>query len=403
MKKFLAMVCMITMIGTLAACGKSTESTNEPAADPAGSEPVEAAEPENGDNSDVIRFAVCGPMTGDTAEQGMNQVNGCQMAVDEINAAGGVNGKKLELVAFDDQASPNQAVIVAEKIAADPTIEFVIAHINSGCTIAAQDIYIDAGLAVLAPVNSLDELSDFGWDNYMRICLSDGSAAKVLVDTIMEKEEVQKPAIFYANTANDLSACNIYKSHLEEKYGFTDIPAETFNPETDKDFSSQIEKFKAAGVDAIFLACEYTPSALLATQSHEKGFNPVIGGLACNNPEILSLGGEDVEGVYTVTGFDVTDPDEGVQELIAKYKEAYNKEPNDCVTRGYDTVYCVAEAYENGATSENLAEWMLQNTDYHGVTCDIRFDGKCDNQSAATYILQIESGKYNFVAKGTLN
>ena len=93
-----------------------------------------------------------------------------------------------------------------------------------------------------------------------------------------------------------------------------------------------------------------------------------------------------MEGLLTVTGFDCTNPDEKIQEFIGKYRELYNTDPNDCSSRGYDTIYCVADAYKNGAAKENLAEWMLEKTDYQGVTCDIRFDGNCDNQSAITYI-----------------
>ena len=400
MKRILVMICVLAMVFSLTACGGNTKKdgtadSSSTAGTDNSSQTPDAKDTDAG-TGEAIRFAVCGPMTGDSAEQGLLQMNGCQMAVDEINAAGGVNGRQLDMVCYDDQASPNQAVIVAEKVAADPTIEYVISHINSGGTIAAQDVYIDAGLTVLAPVNTLDELSGYGWENFMRICLSDGASAKMLVDAMMEMV-AQKPAVFYANTANDLSACNIISDYLGEKYGIADVIKETFNPETDRDYSSQVEKFRAAGVDCIILCCEYTPAALLMSQCHEKDYRPQTGGLACNNPEIISLGGEDVEGLLTVTGFDCTNPDEKIQEFIGKYRELYNTDPNDCSSRGYDTIYCVADAYKNGAVKENLAEWMLEKTDYQGVTCDIRFDGNCDNQAAITYILQIQSGAFTLL------
>ena len=107
----------------------------------------------------------------------------------------------------------------------------------------------------------------------MRICLSDGASAKMLVDAMMEMG-AQKPAVFYANTANDLSACNIISDYLGAKSGIADVIKETFNPETDRDYSSQVEKFRAAGVDCIILCCEYTPAALLMSQCHEKDYRP---------------------------------------------------------------------------------------------------------------------------------
>ena len=146
MKRIQVMICVLAMVFSLTACGGNTKTdgtadSSSTAGTDNSSQTPDAKDTDAG-TGEAIRFAVCGPMTGDSAEQGLLQMNGCQMAVDEINAAGGVNGRQLDMVCYDDQASPNQAVIVAEKIAADPTIEFVISHINSGCTIAAQDVYI---------------------------------------------------------------------------------------------------------------------------------------------------------------------------------------------------------------------------------------------------------------------
>lgn len=396
-KRLVSILCAATMALSLAACGGGTEDKTQDASSSAVSN-TSTSESEG----ETIRFAVSVPLTGDNAEQGMYVVNGCQMAIDEINEAGGVNGKKFEMVTYDDQASPNQAVTIAEKIAADDSIEFVIAHINSGCLVAAQDTYINAGLSVIGTVLSMDELSDYGWTNFLRMCLCNGDSAKILIDSVMEAETVEHPAIFYANDANDLSACNLMSDYLKEKYGFEAVDTATFNPETDKDYSAQIDKFKADGVDAIFLACEYTPAALLATQGKEKGFTPIIAGLSNNNPKFIELGGEAVEGAYTVCGFDSTDSDADIQAFITKYQEEYGTQPNDCVSRPYDSMMAIADAYENGATRDNLAEWMMDNTNYQGTTMDFRFDGTCDDQLARTYILKVEDGNFKCVANKSL-
>lgn len=402
-RRMISVICVMAMAISMVACG--TGGTDTGSADTSESAPASGQETEasaEADSGDTIRFAVAVPLTGDNAEQGMYVVNGCQMAIDEINAAGGVNGKMFEMVTYDDQASPNQAVTIAEKIVADPTIEFVIAHINSGCLVAAQDTYISKNMSVIGTVLSMDELSDYGWTNFLRMCLSNGDSAKILIDAVMEEETIEHPAIFYANDANDLSACNLMVDYLETKYGFTDIPTETFNPETDKDFSAQIDKLNAAGVDGIFLACEYSPAALLAMQSHEKGFSPVFAGISNNNPEFINLGGEDVEGIYTVCGFDSTSEDADIQEFIAKYEEEFGSQPNDCVSRPYDSMYAIADAYANGATRDNLAAWMMENTDYEGTTMDFRFDGTCDDQLARTYILRVSNGNFECITNASL-
>ena len=402
-KKLLAMLLVVGMALGMTACANSAddasaeaEGETEEAGDTAEAGDAEA------NTGDTIRIALCAPLTGDTSEQGNNQLNGAQMAVDEINEAGGIDGRMLEIVPFDDQAQPNQAVIVAEKIAADDTIQAVIAHINSGCTIAAQPTYIDAGLAVIGPVNAMDELSDEPWTNYFRMCLSDGASGKMLINVVKDETDFQKPGIFYENTSSSLSCAEIYRSYLEEAYGFTDIPMETFNPETDKDFSSQVEKFKNAGVDAIFMACEYTPSALIATQCHEKGYYPAFGGNAANNPAIFELGGEDVEGMYTMCGFFAGDPDPEIQRIVEKYQEEYGKETNDTVTRGYDAIQILADAFRNGATKETLADYLANETDVTSLGARYVWNGSIDNQEAYTYILKIENGEYVMCRKGTL-
>ena len=352
-------------------------------------------------DDDTIRFAVVGPLTGDQSEQGNNEVRGAEMAVEEINAAGGIDGKMLEVVPFDDLGTPNQAVTIAEKIASDSSIQFVLANLNSGCVIAAQPTYIDAGLAVLGGTNSMDELSGEDWDNYFRLCLSDGVSVKVMMDVIKEDTDFQHPGVFYANTANDLSCANIYKEYLEEKYGFTDIPMETFNPDTDKDFSSQIEKFKAAGVDAVFISAEYTPSGLICMQSHEKGFYPVFGAASANNAAIFDLAGEELNDcMYSLCGF-FNDGTGALQEFCDKYNEKYNLVANDVVTRNYDAVYIAADAYKNGATKETLAEYVANTTDFtSALGSEYVFNGNIDNQKGDVYILKIVDGAYTLCARG---
>jgi len=411
MKKLIACILALVLCGSLIACSASKSTTTSAAASSGsaaaavstGSAASAAASStaSSASSGEKIRFAVVGPLTGDQSEQGNNEVRGAQMAVDEINGAGGVNGKQLELVAYDDQGTPNQAVTIAEKIASDDTIEFVLANLNSGCVVAAQPTYINAGLAVLGGTNSMDELSTESWTNYFRLCLSDGVSCKVLMDVIKQDTDFKKPGIFYANSANDLSCANVYKNYLEQKYGFTDIPMETFNPDTDKDFSSQIEKFKASGVDAIFISAEYTPSGLLCMQCHEKGYYPVFGAASANNSAIFDLAGENLNDcMYTLCGF-FNDGTGALQTFCDKYNKLYNLDANDVVTRNYDAVYIAADAYSNGATKDTLADYFSSKTDFTSeLGSEYVWDGHIDNQMGDVYILKIVDGAYTQCARG---
>lgn len=391
-KRPVVILVLLGLVFSMAACS-STGTSQSAASTQASTAQTSAAGGE-------IKFAVAVPLTGDQSEQGLQYQKGAQLAVDEINAAGGVNGKKLVEVSFDDQASPNQAVVVAAKIAADPSIEFVIGHLNSGCTMSAMPTYISAGLAVISPTNSMDQLSTEPWKNYFRACLSDGISAKRLVDAIYAAGAT-KLGIFYGNITNDLSAKDVFANYVQQELGKKVYAEETYNPSTDRDFSSQVEAFKAAGCDGIVFTGEYTPSALFATQAHAKGYTPIMGGLSANNPAIIPLGGKDVDGLLTICGFDVTNTDPKVQKFVQDYKAAYGSNPNDTGSRPYDCIYMIADAYKHGATKATLADYISHKTDYQGTTMSFKFDGQIDNKDADVYILKIQNGAFEKVARYT--
>ncbi len=396
MKKRPAVILVLLgMVFSMAACSSTgaSQTTQSEASAQASAAQGSAA-------GNEIKFAVAVPLTGDQSEQGLQYQKACQLAVEEINAAGGINGKKLVEESFDDQASPNQAVVVAAKIVADPSIEFVIGHLNSGCTMAAMPTYINAGLAIVSPTNSMDELSTQPWKNYFRASLSDGISAKRLVDAIYAAGAT-KLGIFYGNITNDLSAKEVFANYIQKELGKKVYAEATYNPSTDRDFSSQVEAFKAAGCDGIVFTGEYTPAALFATQAHSKGYTPIMGGLSANNPAILPLGGKNVEGLLTVCGFDVTNTDPKVQKFVKDYKAAYGSNPNDTGSRSYDCIYMIADAYKNGATKDTLADYISNKTNYQGATMNFKFDGQIDNKEADVYILKIQDGAFVKVARYT--
>jgi len=400
--KALSLILALTLMFTVVGCGGNTStgtgSNPDATASPldTGSEnAISATEAASGDG--VIRFAVCSPLTGDMAEQGYQEVNGAQMAIDEINVAGGVNGKKFELVAMDDMGNPNQSTIVAEKIVADDSIEFVIAHMFSGCTMAAMPTYLKKNIAVFGPGNSRTDLTEQGWTNYLRICPADIHAIKAMVDYAVA-QGYERPFVFYQNGANEVSAFGIMKDYLKTEYSIELVGSETFAPETDRDFSSHIAKIKESNADIVLMSCEYSPAALLAKQLETMGVDVDLLGLGgVSNPALIELAGEAAEGIMCTCAFDPTNPDSGVQAFVKEYSGKHGLNPNDVAAWSYEIMYAIAEAYENGATAETLSMWMRENTDYKGATGNIRFDENGDNIEAKTYILKVENGVFTLI------
>jgi branched-chain amino acid transport system substrate-binding protein len=345
----------------------------------------------------TIRFAVPSPLTGDMAEQGYMVVNGCTLAIEEINAAGGIDGRKFEAVPFDDQGTPNQSTIVAEKIVADNSIEFVISHLYSGCTMAAMPVYLKKGISVIAPGNSRTDLTHQGWKTYLRTCPADVHAVRAIADYIAP-EGYKRPYTWYQNGANEVSAIEILTAYLKEKYGIEVVGSSTFDPNTEKDFSSHIVRMKDREADIVLASVEYPPAGLLAKQMKSLNVDiPLIGTGGMANAAIISLAGDASEGLMCTSAFDSTNPDPRVQKFLKDFTARFGNPPNDTAAYCYDTMYAIADALKNGATTVNLAEWMRQNTDYHGMNSDIKFDENGDNEKARTYIIKVEGGKFKLI------
>ena len=156
----------------------------------------------------------------------------------------------------------------------------------------------------------------------------------------------------------------------------------------------------APGFDAdiVLMSCEYSPAALLAKQLDNAGVKVALLGLGgVSNPALIELAGDSAEGIMCTSAFDPTNPDEGVQNFVKEYSEKFSINPNDVAAWSYETINAIAQAYEGGATKDNLMDWMRENTDYTGPTGGIKFDDKGENVKAKTYILKVIDGVYTLI------
>lgn len=387
MKKILAILMCTMMVIGLAGCGMTEPKTEE-----TGSQETTETTVSDGD---TIRFAVVGAMTGDSANTGIQQEWGVKLAVDEINAGGGIDGKMLEYEVFDDQLLPDQAVICAEKIVADGNFDFVLSPISSGCTLASYPVYDAAGIPVLSATNTSDQLTEQGFENFVRICPTAGANLVQLVELAVEEFGVKAPAIFYTTFEVDTGS---YEACVEllKGYGIDVVSSAAVEADTEKDYNSYIVNFKEAGADAIFCFSEYAPSALFVKQQYALGFDIQqfsLSGTA--NQQFVEISGADAaEGFISMSAFDASNPKENIQSFVEKYTELSGLVPGEWGAGGYDTVYVAAEAFKGGATKDNMIQWLKDNCNYEGVTGTITFDEKGDNPSARAVILVVHDGEF---------
>lgn len=346
--------------------------------------------------ADTIKFALAAPLTGDTAAQGLQDRAGAELAVAEINATGGVKGKKLEMTAFDDQANPQQATIVAAKIASEGDYLFVLGHNNSGCSLAGLPAYANVGLPVISPANTAPTLTDLGYKNYFRIIANDLLTAQQLADLGVKEKGLKKAGILWENTDYGKSLHDLIESALKSR-GVQIVGDESFVPGVDRDYSAQLTKFKGAGVDSIYMMTEYTASALILKQARTLGLQAqAFGSSGASNPKLIELAGPAAEGAIVVSAFDPNDQRPKQVAFIQKFMGKKNGErPGEWGAHSYDIVYLVKAAIESGATDRaSLITKLHALKGFEGVTGLTEFNDKGDVPGKKMVTLRVENGKF---------
>jgi branched-chain amino acid transport system substrate-binding protein len=346
--------------------------------------------------AEKILFVVVGPMTGDSAAMGIQIEKAVRLAVNEINGSGGVNGKEFDFIVGDDMANPNQAVLVAQKFSENKNLLFVLGHNNSGCSIAALPTWEKAGLPVISGGNSNPTITRLGHKNYFRIIASDDTNINFLTRLAVIELGFKKLAVIWENTDYGRGMRDIAVK-ISPELGAKVLGDESYVPGVDRDYSSQIVKFKGAGVDCVLILGEYTAGALFLKQARNLGFNAqIIGSNGCSNPKLIEIAGETAEGFYAVTCFDPNDQRPKQAKFIRDYKALFNDEVGEWGAYPYDVVYLVKKAIEMGGTTREKLIEVLHRPDfeYDGVTGLTKFDEFGDVPGKQSLFLKVENGEF---------
>lgn len=339
-----------------------------------------------------ILIASANPMTGDSAQFGDMKVKAIQLAIDEFNNAGGLNGRKARLIVGDDTGNPKEAPNVAQKFASNPDILAVIGHWNSSCTLAARGIYDAAGIPVIT--DSVNKAITDGTTPYVfRISLTDTTQARQLAKYAYHKMGKRSVAILY--TANDFG--NGIKTDFKKAFtglGGKVVAEEKYFEGQSKDFSPQLTTIKAKNPALLFIAGYYVETALIAKQAKSLGINlPLLGTDGISSEELIKLGGQAVEGIR-FTGFfhpDVKYP--GTVEFVRQFRERYQKDPDTYAALAYDSAKILLDAVKkNGPTRAGIKKYLGSVKDFPGVAGPITFDARND-VTRNIIILTVKNGK----------
>lgn len=359
MKKALSFGLAAVMAMSLTACGGG-EAESASADNAAGAETA----------GNVLKLGVTGPLTGPNAAYGNAVANGVDLAVKEINAAGGVNGMTLEMKAEDDEADPEK-VINAYNNLKDWGMQMFVGATTSGASISVAAETANDNMFQITPSGSAVEC--VANENVFRVCFADPDQGTASAKYIGEHKLASKVAIIYDSSSE-------YSSGVREAFvkeapneGIEVVADEAFTADTNTDFSVQLDKAKEAGAELVFLPIYYQEASVILKQASDKGFDPIFFG--CDGMDgILTVENFDTslaEGLMLLTPFSPTE--ESSKKFTEDYIAAYGVEPNQFAADAYDAVYAVAAAAEKA-----------------GITADMEVSAMCDAMKTAMTEITID-------------
>ena len=400
MKKKIFSALTLTMGLSLTACSGGASSAPTTAA---GSAPAQEAAPAAGSEKSeggaeaqeggelVLGFAV--PLTGTSAAGGEIVRNGVQMAVDEINEAGGIDGKwTIRLITEDNQNDPSTSVNVMEKLCNQDNANVVISSTASSCCLADMEVTRAAKCPELAPASTAASLTEQGNEYFFRTAVTDSSNVVCLYDYFTGAMNGSRIAVLYESNDFGNGGYQLLQDYAGQ-YNVEIIDAQAYNV-GDVDFSVQLTQFKEEAPDAIFVWGHYEEVTIMCKQMAQYEVEIPVIGTGYNSPYLTEMGGEFVEGIMLSTCYTTADPDEKVQAFDAKYTELYKASYDQNAPQAYDTVYMIADAVTRAQSidREAIQKALTEMKDFDGLTGVMNFDNT-NKVSKTCKMIKIENGQ----------
>ncbi len=359
-KKLMALSLAAVMAGScLTACGDSSKADGG----------------KSGDENTIV-IGGSGPLTGGAAQYGVAVKNAAQLAVDEINEAGGVNGVKFKLVFEDDEADPGDKAINAYNQLKDKGMQVMLGTVTTGSCLAVIDKTKSDNIFQITPSASAQDVIKN--DNAFQVCFTDPNQGKASADYIADNNIAKKIAVIYDNSdAYSSGIFNTFKSEAKEK-GLDIVAEQSFTKDSKTDFSAQISAAKSAEAELLFLPIYYQEASLILAQCKSADFSPKFFG--CDGLDgILSVDNFDkslAEGVMLLTPFAADASDDATQKFVKAYKEKYKEEtPNQFAADAYDGVKIIAKLVEKEGIKGNMSKSEICDKLKKAISDGFSYDG----------------------------
>lgn len=354
MKKSLSVLLTAALAATaLAGCGSDAGNGTDGSSS-AGSAAGTETQAGNSASGETFKIGSIGPTTGSNAIYGTAVMDGAQIAVDEINAAGGINGYQISFKFEDDQSDAEKSVNAYNSLK-DWGMQALMGTVTTTPCVAVVEKTAQDGMYQLTPsASSTDVIEN---DNVFQICFTDPNQGSASAQYIAENKLATKVAVIYDSS-------DVYSSGIEanfvseaENQGLEVVAEEAFTADSKTDFSTQLQKAQSAGAELVFLPIYYTEASIILTQADSMGFD--VDFFGCDGLDGL-LGVENfdkelAEGVMLLTPFAADADDEATKAFVAKYQEQYKDLPNQFAADAYDAIYVMKAAIEAADATPDMS------------------------------------------------
>ena len=378
-RRFAAIAAAALSLSLLAGCGSSGSGTS-------------------GSSADTVKVGLNYELSGPVATYGDASVKGIQMAVEEINAAGGVNGKQIEIVKYDNKSEPAEATTLATKLMTNDKVVSVIGPATSGSFKATIPVANQNKVPVVSGSATADDLlvqngvlQEFAF----RTCFSDSYQGTAMANFATQSLSA-KTAVILKDTSSDYAkglADNFAKQFTAN--GGT-IVAEEGYVAGETEFNPIVTRIKGQSYDVMYVPGYYNEVGLIIKQARDQGIDqPILGGDGFDSPGLLEkAGAAALNQVYFTNHYSSLDQDPTVQDFIKAFKDKYGEEPNAFHALGYDTAYFVADAIKRASepTGEAIQQAMASTTDFSGVRGTFSIDPETHEPVKSAVIIGLKDG-----------
>lgn len=341
-----------------------------------------------GGGGDKVKIGVFMSMTGTTANFGISSTNGIKMAADEVNAAGGINGKQIELDIQDDRSDASEAATIVTKFVTQDGVAAILGEVASSRSIAAAPIAQNAKIPMLTPSSTNPEVTKKG-DYIFRSCFIDPVQGAAIAQFAARTLNAKKAAIMVDRKNDYSTGLEKFISATFTKLGGQMVVTQSYQ-EGDQDFNAQLTSIKGSNPDVIFVPGYYNDVGLIAKQARDKGITvPLLGGDGWDAEQLYKIGGTALNGSFFSNHYSPYDTDPAVVKFVNDYTARYGAKPDALAATAYDAAKIMFDAIKRAGSLDGKAirDALAATKEFPGVTGKVTFN---ENRDAVKPIVMIE-------------